>query len=102
MSSFDKLGSLSSSVVAVAGRPRMLDRKENGMGAGEKILYKFSRRGGVCEGLRMERRVLMLKKGNWMAGLVGWVVRIMEGAGELVGRLKADGERRWGEAKRVT
>ena len=44
----------------------------------------------------------MLKKGIWVALLVGWVVRITEGAGEVVGRLKADGERRWGEAKRVT
>lgn len=102
MSSFDKLVSLSLSAVAVGGRPRMLDRKEKGMGAGEKILYKFSRRGGVCVGLRIERSLLMLKKGNWVDGLVGWVVRIIEGAGEVVGRLKADGDKRWGEAKRVT
>lgn len=53
-------------------------------------------------GLSMERRVLILKKGNLVTGSVGCVVRIMDGAGELVGRLKADGERRWGEAKRVT
>lgn len=65
-------------------------------------MYKFSRRGGLCVGLSIERRVLILKKGNLVAGSVGWVVRIMDGAGEVVGRLNADGERRWGEAKRVT
>lgn len=43
----------------------------------------------------------MLKKGSWVAVLVGLVVRSMEGAREVVGRLKADGERLWGEAKRA-
>lgn len=65
-------------------------------------MYKYSRREGLCVGLSIERRVLILKKGNLVTGSVGCVVRIMDGAGELVGRLKADGERRWGEAKRVT
>lgn len=64
MSFFDKLGSFSSSAVAVAGRSRILDKKEKESEAGEKIFYKFLRwegEGGLCEGLWMERRVLMLK-----------------------------------------
>lgn len=72
------------------GRPRMDDRKVGVMGAGEKILYRFSLREVV-------RRVEMLKKGRGgegVLGLGGRVVRIVEGVREEGGRLNARGERR--------
>lgn len=57
----------------------------------------------MCAGLEMERRVLMLKNGEGEEVLLGGsVVRIVVGQGVLGGRLKARGERRCGDVKRVT